>query len=402
MAVLPGTTVAQAPDLAAAAPPKIVLLPVRAQVARVGLVKGEEVSDWSAAARANLEAAIEELAARSSEFVPTALPVVSAGERSAIDEYIAVANLATTQFGGFLWSGGAGVQRATADRVLGPSLSFLSDRTGADYALGAFAFQLEQSKSVAALGSIASLVPLAGGDVFALPPVTFSYVTMFIADLATGELRWFDVESGYEVVGFNFSDLRDPESARKMVGKLLEKYPDEKSAEDGTAARPARPTRPVSNRQGEFALRAPADWRVSDHDNTVRATRDGRVLNEINVELRDHGRSFLTIGRRTTRYSTPQQLADWLVAELEQQQLPEFQVIGVSTDAQLVGKPAFRVRYGYRLPAIVGGARMELVAIGTAVPNGVLIARLAAPQLAYFARALPAFEETVQSIVLKR
>lgn len=119
------------------------------------------------------------------------------------------------------------------------------------------------------------------------------------------------------------------------------------------------------------------------------------------VELRDHGRSFLTIGRRTTRYSTPQQLADWFVAELEQQQLLEFQIIGVSADAQLVGKPAFRVRYSYRSPAFVGGARIELVAIGTAVPNGVLIARLDAPQLAYFAKSLPAFEETVQTIVLK-
>lgn len=352
-------------------------------------------------ARANLDTALQGTVAESSVFELTAPPTVSADETSAIDEFVAVANLATMKFGGFFWTMGAGVQRATVDRTLGPSLSFLRDRTGADYALGTFAFQLEQTKSVAAVGAILSLSPFAGGEIFAVPTVTCSYVTLFMADLGTGELRWFNVESGYEVAGFNFSDLRDPESVRKVVGKLLETYPDDPREEDSKEARRTGPTRPVSPMQGEFAVLGPAGWRVSDYDNLIRATRDGRALNEMTFELRDHSRSFLEIGRRTTRYSSPETLAEWFVADLEQKELPDLQVIEVATDAQLAGKPAFRVRFSYRLPDFVGGAPIEVVTIGTAVPHGLLTARLDAPQLGYLAKSLPAFEDADQSIVLK-
>jgi hypothetical protein len=397
----PATFAADAPTPAAAAPLKVVVLPIRAQVSRAGFVKTEEVEDWSAAARANLGAVLQEVVTQSSAFELTALPAVSVEEMSAIEEFVAVANLATIQFGGACLSAGAGVPRATADLTLGPSLAFLHERTGADYALGTFAFQVEQSKSLASVGTILTLSPLAGARVFTLPAVSCSYVTMFVADLGTGKLRWFDLETGFEVGGFNFSDLRDVESARKTVGKLLDAHAGEPPAKDGKDAREARPTRPVSPKQGEFAVQAPAGWRVSDYDNGIRATRDGRALNEINVELRDHQRSFLEIGRRSTRYTSAETLGGWFVEHLEQEKLPELQVIDVSTDAQLVGKPAFRVHYTYRLPDFAGGARVELVTIGTAVPNGLLIARLDAPQLGYFPKALPVFEEAVRSIALK-
>src|SRR5690606_17213857 len=103
---------------------------------RAGLVKAEEVAEWSAAARENLDAAVAELLVQSPALIPTTLPDLSAEESSKIDEFVAVATLATTQFGGTIWPTGAGVQRATADRAIGPSLAFLRDRAGVDYALG--------------------------------------------------------------------------------------------------------------------------------------------------------------------------------------------------------------------------------------------------------------------------
>jgi hypothetical protein len=401
LAANPVPCAAEEANAAATKPLKVVVLPARAQVMRAGFVQAEDVEEWSALARANLDAAIEQLVAESTAFSPTALPALSTEERAAVDEFVAVANLATTKFGGVSLWGGVGVQRARADRTLGPSLSVLHDQTGAGYAIGTFAFQLEQSKRLAAVTSTIGLSLFAGGGIVSLPTVTFSYVAVFVADLRTGELRWFNVESGYEVAGYNFSDLRDAESVRKMVSKLLDEYPEAPWEEDSDRTPKAGPTRPVSPKQGEFAVQVPVGWIVSDEDNRIRATRDGRALNEINVEFRDHNRAFLTIGRRTTRNSSPDQLAEWFIEELKQQTLAELQIKDVSTDAQLVGKPAFRVRFSYRLPVFVGGARIELEAIGTAVPNGLLIAQLDAPQLGYFAKALPAFEEAVQSIVLK-
>jgi hypothetical protein len=59
------------------------------------------------------------------------------------------------------------------------------------------------------------------------------------------------------------------------------------------------------------------------------------------------------------------------------------------------------VHFSYRLPTVLGGARIELVAIGAAVPRGLLVAQLDAPQLGYFAKVLPPFEESVRTIVLR-
>lgn len=402
MTVIPATTVADSPEPVATEPLKVVVLPIRAHVVRAGLVKTEEVAEWSTLASTNLDAAFGELLAQSSALSPAPLPALSTEERSEIDEFVAVATLVTTQSGGSLLRVfGADVLRATADRALGLSLSFLRDRTGADYALGTFAVQLEQSQPLAVTGTIASVSPIFGSLVYVLPVVSSSYVAMFIADMGTGKLLWFKVERGFEVAGVNFSDLRDPESVGKMVSKLLEAYPDDPQVEDGQEAPESAPTRPASPGQGGFAVQAPAGWRVAEDDNVIRVTRDGRVLNNIGVELRDHSRSFLAIGRRTTRYSSPEQLAAWFVSDLEQQKAPELRIIDVFTDSQLVGKPAFRVRFSYRLPVFLGGPLIEQVAIGTAVPDGLLIASLSAPQLGYFAKAMPAFEEAVQTIVLK-
>jgi hypothetical protein len=402
MIVNPATTVADSPDPVATEPKQVVVLPIRAHVARAGLVKTEEVHEWSALARANLDAAVGELVAQSSVLSPAPLPALSTEESNEIDEFVAVANLIATQSGGSLLRFlGADVLRATADLALGPSLAFLRDRTGADHALGTLAFQLEQSKRLAAAGSIASMGPLFGIPIYNVPTVSSSYVAMFIADLGTGELLWLKLERGFEVAGLNFSDLRDPDSVRKMVGELLDAYRDDPRAAGGQAARESAPTRPASPIQGGFVVRAPAGWTVTESDNVIRATRDGNALNNIGVELRDHNRSFLAIGRRTTRYTSPQQLAAWFVEDLEQQKVPELRIMGVSTDSQLVGKPAFRVRFSYRLPVFLGGARIEQVAIGTAVADGLLVASLDAPQLGYFAKAMPAFEEVVQTMVLK-
>lgn len=399
----PATSAADTQDVAATEPLKVVRLPARAHAVEVRLLSAEESEEWSALARANLDAAIQELVDQSPEFVGVALPELTAEQRAAIDEFVAVANLTSTRFGGWTWFGGPKVQRANVDRGLGPTLAFLQQQTGAHYAIGAFGFQREQSKGVATTGALATI---ASGLTLGLygtmmPPVTFSYLTLFIADLRTGELRWFNSDKGFEVAGYNFTDLRDPESASKMVRKMLEEYPETPASRAGDAASKVASTRAISPMQGEFRIEPPAGWRTSDDVNTIRATRDGRGLNEMKVELRSHDRAFPASGQQTTRDSSPQQLAEWFVADLQKQDCDDLQIIDVSVGEQLAGRPAFRVHFSYRLPTVVGGARIELVAIGAAVPRGLLVAQLDAPQLGYFAKVLPAFEESVGTIELR-
>jgi hypothetical protein len=367
------------------------------------MLSAEASQEWSAAARDNLDAAVQEFVDRSPDFVPVALPELSVEQHAAIHEFVAVANLTSTRFGGWTWFGGPKVQQGVVDRELGPSLAFLQERTGAHYAIGAFGYQQEQSKAVATTGVIATIGSgIAIGPFAALiPPVTFSYVTLFVTSLQTGELRWFNSEKGFEVAGFNFTDLRDPESASKMVQKVLGEYPEGPASRAKDAEPEVASTRAISPMQGEFRLEPPPGWRTSDDVNMIRATRDGRALNEIKIELRSHNQAFPSSGQQTTKSSSPAQLAEWFIADLRQQNVDDLQIIDVSDGEQLAGRPAFRVHFSYRLPAIVGSARIEQVTIGAAVPRGLLIAQLDAPQLGYFAKVLPAFQESVGTIELR-
>lgn len=399
----PAISAAASPDAVASEPLKVILLPARAHAAEVRMLSTEASEEWSAVARANLAVAVQETVDQSPHFIPVALPEISAEQHAAIDEFVAVANLASTRFDGWTWFGGPTVKRGAVDRELGPSLAFLRERTGAHYAIGAFGYQQEQSKGVATTGAVATIgTGIALGPFAALmPPVTFSYVTLFIANLQTGELRWFNSEKGFEVAGFNFTDLRDPESAGKMVRKALDEYPEGPASRARDAEPEVASTRAVSPMQGEFRLVPPAGWRTSDDVNMIRATRDGRALNEMKIELRSHDQAFPASGQQTRKTSSPAQLAEWFIADLRKQDRDALQIIDVSDGEQLAGRPAFRVHFSYRLPAVVGGARIELVAIGAAVPRGLLIAKLDAPQLGYFAKVLPAFEESVRTIALR-
>jgi hypothetical protein len=239
-----------------------------------------------------------------------------------------------------------------------------------------------------------------------LPSSSASYAALFLIELGTGEVRWFNGRSGYELGGYNFTDLRDPESARKVVAELLDPYPEipsrfkEKAAP--TVDRGGLSDEVVSPPTGWFALQVPVGWRVETdpRKGIVVATRDGRMLNEIKVEFRRHARAFPETEQKSSIDSSPDQLSQLYVAELNGQEFDDLQITEISHNEQLAGRAAFRVRFSHRLPTEWGGARIERVTIGAAVPGGLLLSGLSAPQLGYFAQALPHFEESTRTVVL--
>jgi hypothetical protein len=68
--------------------------------------------------------------------------------------------------------------------------------------------------------------------------------------------------------------------------------------------------------------------------------------------------------------------------------------------ATLGGLPAFRVRLTYRVPPELGGAMYEEVTLGAVRPDGLLLARYTAPQLHYFEKSLPMFEQMIGTLQL--
>jgi hypothetical protein len=388
-------------ESATTAPLKIVVLPARAHVLAMGFGSAEESLGWSTDASANLDAAIREIAGTRPDLAIRKMPEVSADERRVIDEFVSVVSLSGVATDWALFSDVARVRKSALERTFGPSLAFLQDKTGADYVLGTFACQPEQTKRVASMAATVGLTVLTGGALAPVVPTTMSYVTLFLADLRTGELRWFKVETGYEVSGLNLTDLRDPESARKVVSGLLEEYPDKRVSKSKPVAPGPSRMRRVSALEGEFNIQIPDDWRARNTvKRIVRATRDDNSLNEMSVELRSHTWAFRYAEQKTTRDSAPEQLAAWFVEDLRKQELDALEILEITED-RLADRPAFRVRYSYRMRGCLQAVRVEQVTVGTVIPKGLLLAGLRAPQLFFFEDALPVFEQSVRTVAVK-
>jgi len=384
----------------------VVLLPARAHVVRLG-IKMAPSEEWTAAAGATVDAAVREVVGQSTQLSGRELPSITSDERSTIDEIWAVATLVQMQEYGEGRKNISKTLRAHIDRSLGPSLTFLHQRTGADYALITLGTQAEQSEDLVALSAAGAVASALFPPLLVLPATSLSYAAMFLVDLRTGQVRWFNGRSGYEIGGYNFTDLRDPASARKVISGLLQPYPeipsklDQESAPTVTSS--SLSTESVSPMSGGFAFHPPASWRVDvdRRKSIIAATRDGPLLNKIKVQLRSHRSAFPETGQRANRHASPEQLAQWYAAELQSQEHDDLQISEPSLDAQLAGQAAFRVHFSYRMPIEWGGARIEHVTIGTVVPGGLLLSEFSAPRLGFFANSLTAFEESTRTIVLE-
>jgi len=392
-------------------PLTVVVLPPVVTVFKLGWTV-QPSDEWTDVAQTALGAALHDVIEQSPKFRVVPLPTVTPEERATIEEVGTVVNLVQYQYQGNDTVPVPRNFRGAIDRVLGPSLSFLAERLAADYALGLVATQVEQGAGSVATGVLGVAATILFPPVVVLPSTTGNQATMFLLDLRTGELRWLNQRSGLEFSGINFSDLRDPKSARKVVTTLLDLYPESSIPTSATApagkaaGRPA--DEPTSPPAGKFSFQAPAGWYVNPPDerrlNTqyglVAATRNGGALDTMQVELRRHGDAFPNSKQKSNLNSTPQQLADQFGEELRASELLELQIIEVSHEAVLAGRPAFRVRFSHRFPALKGGARMEQMTVGTAVPHGLLLSSLFAAHLHYFAQALPDFEQSTATIQL--
>jgi len=405
-------SVAGTPGAAPAGQLTVVVLPTQALVWKPGFNKPYLVDDWSATARANLDAAVEDAVGQSEKFRAVQMPPVTPEERDAIDDFMSVAELAVAHRGSERQIWKPDDTEPADDRTLGPTLQFLRDRAGADLALGVVGTQVEftktqvavQSTITAAAAFVDPFVLLAGPG--PLPAIKGNHAVMVLVDLRTGELQWFNVRRGYAIVGLHTWNLLDADSARKVVQDLLGSFPDTPPTSRTTAGTPPAPISldpkyRASPIVGEFSLKVPAEWKVTTEKVAVAASSDDIPLTHMAVELRSHVRAFPSTGQKSAPKSDPTHLAEQFADELRAQPLTDLQILETSTEATLAGKPAFRIRFTYWSTESTAHPRMEQVVLGTAVSHGLLLAKYAAPQLLYFEQSLPAFEESVQTLALE-
>ena len=203
------------------------LLVMRPDVTVNSLTTGgmaEPRADWTEQARANIVAALRaEEAGRGGEVKVLdrrdSLPGVSAESVADLERlHAAVGNsIALHKYlGAYLPS----KRRKGLDYTLGEDAVALGRKTGFDYALFMYA-----EDNIASTGRTAlQVLGVAGCAIGFCAPSggsrQFAYASL--VDLRTGDVVWFNVlQTGSQLPGVTFGDIRKPEGAAQMVDRLL-------------------------------------------------------------------------------------------------------------------------------------------------------------------------------------
>jgi hypothetical protein len=184
----------------------------------------EPRADWTETARTNLIAALKaqqagrggnvRVLARRDELTNVSADTVAELERlhAAVGNSIALHKY----LGAYLPT----KRRRGLDYTLGADAVHFGQATGYDYALF-----LSAEDSFASTGRVAlGVLGLAGCVIGFCAPMggggQFAYASL--VDLRTGEVVWFNVlQTGSQVAGIKFGDIRTPEGAAQMVERLL-------------------------------------------------------------------------------------------------------------------------------------------------------------------------------------
>ncbi|HET7709373.1 MAG TPA: hypothetical protein VFK50_07565 [Sphingomicrobium sp.] len=201
----------------------------------------EPRADWTEQARANIIAAMRAQQAERGGNMQVLerrdqLPGVSAEAVADLERlHAAVGN--SIALHKYLGAGLPTKRRQGLDWTLGQDAVSLGQKTGYQYALF-----LHAEDNIVSSGRVAlQVLGIAGCLVgFCAPNIggggQFAYASL--VDLRTGEVVWFNVlQTGSQIAGIKFGDMRTPDGAAQMVERLLGRMKPGKAIRDAQRAR---------------------------------------------------------------------------------------------------------------------------------------------------------------------
>lgn len=199
-----------------ALPNKILVLPADVLVREMsagGML--EKVPEWTQQSSENLTNAMIELGKSSGKFSIVELPPLTGEEREQLEQAIATfMTVGATAHNMLLMGGDAWAHKKREfDYTLGPILSFLKQKTGADAAMMLAGDDIVSSggRKAAVIFAAALGVGLSTGRSLALTSVV---------DLATGNFLWMHYDQSMS------KDLKDYASAQEMAAQIMARYPE--------------------------------------------------------------------------------------------------------------------------------------------------------------------------------
>jgi len=196
-------------------PKKVLLLPPQMFVAELsagGVIQKQD--DWTREANENLLAAAESYFREAGQFEATRLPKLGAEDAEKVESHIGLYDrlaLAIYIYGRGQDSGWQH-KKTEWDYTLGDGLAFLREQTGADSALiftGADIISTGGRKAAFTFGLLLGVAI----------PIGQSFITVGLADLKTGEIRWMSYDQSMSL------DSRDPAAVQELVKDFFKTYP---------------------------------------------------------------------------------------------------------------------------------------------------------------------------------
>ncbi len=200
---------------AAERPKKILLLPPQLFVAELsagGVIQRQD--DWTKEASENLLAAAETYFRENGRFETQRMPLLESQDAEKVESHIGLYD--RLAFAIYIYGRGMDSawrhKKTEWDYTLGEGLAFLREKTGADTALiftGADIISTSGRKTAFAVGLMLGITI----------PVGQSFISVGLADLKTGEIRWMSYDQSMTL------DSRNPDAVRELVNDFFASYP---------------------------------------------------------------------------------------------------------------------------------------------------------------------------------
>lgn len=196
-------------------PKKVLLLPPQMFVAELsagGVIQKQD--DWTREANENLLAATEGYFRENGQLEVRRLPKLAETDSETMESHIGLYDRLAQAIYIYGRGGDSGWQHKKNewDYTLGEGLAFLREQTGADSALiftGADIISTGGRKAAFTVGLLLGVAI----------PIGQSFITVGLADLKTGEIRWMSYDQSMSL------DSRDPAAVQELVRDFFKTYP---------------------------------------------------------------------------------------------------------------------------------------------------------------------------------
>jgi len=349
----------------------------------VALKGSEPLPEVTAAAKEKLEHSYQLAYARNGAFDPKPPPELNEQETAVLAEHLSSLRSHVYAFAHYRIE----VKKGFGDDVspgysIGPGLSFLGERSGAEVLVHAFGMKYELGAGQVPLNMQIAMASAAYGTMF-----KNTQIGIAVVELRTGNIRWMNLTQDIN------ADVTDRRGANAYMLPAFGDYPKNALGEVGKPEE-TPPARKYEDRSAKFTVMTPVGWQryhMPFPGKQLVLNRHGSYIDSITVDL----------GKNPAASNDPVEMGRAAITQAMSEAGYKTIEIDRIEPATVGGLPGFVA--DLRFPRYFAADAKLLIrqkVYGVANEEGLYLLTLNATSPVYFDEELPAFESMVRSLKL--